>query len=106
MLQKLQVINIKKGSEAGVKIYSVLRYALMGVEYMVKNNRKTLRKILWAAVIGSIISVILFHYGMLSAAHSSNLSVHLSVHLSNGSKVAPPSSLSHGSNPNMFPLFG
>ncbi|GBE54112.1 MAG TPA: hypothetical protein ENH28_01740 [Euryarchaeota archaeon] len=102
MLQKLQVINIKKGSEAGVKIYSVLRYALMGVEYMVKNNRKTLRKILWAAVIGSIISVILFHYGMLSAAHSSNLSVHLS----NGSKVAPPSSLSHGSNPNMFPLFG
>ncbi len=69
---------------------------------MVKNNKKTQRKILWAAVISSIVSVILFHYAMLSAAHSSNLSVHLL----NSSKVTPPFSFSHGSNPNMFPIFG
>ncbi len=79
-----------------------MRYLFMvvskGVEYMVKNNKK----ILWAAVICSIIFVIIFHYAMLSTTHISNLSVHFSNH----SKIIPPLSFSHGSNPNMFPLFG
>jgi len=74
-----------------------LRYVLKWVESMVKNNKK----ILWAVLIGSIVFVILFHYVMLSPAHSSNLSIHVGE-----SKVLSPLSLSHGSNPNMFPLFG